>query len=77
VPRLHVGNGYSSDLYGLATLKPLSRLTQKRVTVKVRTVLRDKYGRKKVKVSCEAKWCSNRWTGECQIAGEYFNYEVR
>jgi len=77
VPRLRVANGYSSDLDGLATLKPLSGLTQKRVTVKVRTVLRKEYGRKKVSVSCEAKWCPNRWVGTCRIAGEDFNYEVR
>ncbi len=76
MPRLLVNNGYQVAMGGLGRIKPLSSLSRKRVTVAVRDILRDKYGPKKVTVSCEAEWHSGRWIGTCRIASKQLSYEV-
>jgi len=49
VARLLVSNGYGIAIAGLGTIKPVSTLSPKRVTVAVRAVLRDRYGPKKLR----------------------------
>ena len=77
LPTLLVSNGYSARLSGLAVRKPLLRLTEKTVTVKVRAVLCEEYGDSEVTVACEAKRWKDRWSGSCHIANKQLSYEVR
>lgn len=74
--RLIVCNGYRADLPGLGKIRPLLSLSEKRVSMSVRSELRNRYGFDKVEVECKVVRSSNKWLGGCTIAGKPLKYEV-
>ncbi len=73
---MSVSNGYQSSLIGLATVRRLLELSEKRITTVARKTLRKHYGPENVEVSCEAEFVRNRWRGECTVHGESLVYEI-
>ena len=63
-------------LLGLARRKRLGSLSKKRVTAKVRAILRCILNNKQLSVACWAIWEKGRWVGECSYNGEKFNWVV-
>jgi len=55
--------------------KPLSSLSSKTVTTKVRQTLR-RVGFVNIKVSCKATFTNGRWIGKCIINGHNYIWEV-
>ena len=79
MPVLTVTNGHTAILYGLGTNVPLSQLSEKRITKKVREHLRGIYGHGhgNVKVSCSASFMNGVWHGACDVNGNGYRYEIR
>ena len=63
-------------LYGLARRTRLRSLSEKRVTTKVREILRCILNNKKISIACAARWEKGRWIGEGFYNGEKFNWIV-
>jgi hypothetical protein len=76
VRTLTVGNGYRASLSGLGRNRGFEELSQKRITKKVREVLRQKYGLPNVEVSCAASLTTHGWQGSCKIYSEEFRYKI-
>jgi len=66
----------SFNLKGLASRKKIDSLSQKRVTRKVREVLRRQFGEDNVQVSCGATYQNNRWIGKCVINNKTYQWEI-
>ena len=77
MPRLTVGNGFTTALPGVGRNQSFSHLSEKRITRAVRAGLREDYGHQHVEVSCAAAFENGEWVGMCQIEGEPRQYRPR
>jgi len=70
--RLRVG------IPGLGVRRLLAQLSEKRVTIAVRRVLREKLGEGNVEVACRAEWDSvcQRWWGSGYYEGASFRWFI-
>jgi hypothetical protein len=50
--------------------KPLTDLSQKRITKAAREILRSEYGHENITCSCKADIASGIWMGQCCIDGQ-------
>jgi hypothetical protein len=70
MPQLHISNGFTKPLSGLGARTQFSQLSEKRVSKSVREeVLRPRYGKSNVKVSCAPRFDGKFWRGDCKING--------
>jgi len=76
MPILFVDNGFSTELSGLAKIQKFSKLSQKRITRKIREVLWKEYGEENSKVTCDATYSNGIWKGKCKIYGTEYNFEI-
>ena len=74
---LIVQNEYSSRLAGLGKRKPISELSEKRITVVVRKNLRSEYGKSDVIVSCKVFFLDGTWNSKCTINDVEYNYKIK
>ncbi len=66
------------NLPTLGQVKALADLSEKRVTKAVRQVLRTRFGRHNVEVTCKAIQARRSiWTGLCKINGQRYCYIVQ
>jgi hypothetical protein len=64
------------EMPGLGRNKPLSELSQKRITKAVRQALRAKYGLEAIACSCRAEIESGTWAGRCWIEGQEHVFKI-
>jgi hypothetical protein len=62
---------------GLGRRKPLRELSDKRITMAVRQVLRKQFGFDNVMVPCATLQRDGTWVGECLLDEVKFNYRVQ
>lgn len=61
---------------GLASKKRLSQLSEKRITVKAREILRNHFVSHNVTVSCSALYQNQSWSGTCSINGMTHQFQI-
>ena len=77
MPVLVVPNIFKKAIPGLGSRVALNRLSQKRVTVAVRKILRERFDHTHVEVSCSASFQNGVWTGRCRIDDKRYSYTVQ
>jgi hypothetical protein len=75
-PLLGVANGFQCPIAGLGKVRPLQKLSQKRITMAVREALREESGKSAVNVTCGAECVEGTWKGKCSINGEEFIFHI-
>jgi hypothetical protein len=76
MPVLVVKGYLRKTIPGLGKIVAFNLLSQKRVTVTVRKILRATCGDTGVEVSCTASFQNGIWTGCCKIGGKRYPYTV-
>jgi hypothetical protein len=74
---LHLSNGTTIQLPGLGKTKPVSKLSEKRITRAVRDALRKQLPNVAVRVSCSASYSGNTWAGQWWRVGVPSRYTVK
>jgi len=76
MPVLNIPQVLHINVNGLGARKPLLSLSQKRITVKIRELLRSQFPNGHVEVSCTANIQNNCWHGTCRINGSQHHYTI-